>query len=276
MRAAPGVVPDVEDVAHVAVGQVCQDPGETRDLAGSEPARVEALRARLASLRSGERGIKRTEETAEARERLAALGYLSAAAPAVKERYGEDDDPKRLIGLDRLLQQALTRYTSGDLPGALALCEDLVKRRSDMPLTWQQLGFLRRAIGDLPGAVAAMKRAIALKPDDADTVALLGIYLNEAGSPREAERLLAPFARGATPDLDVLIAHGVSLAALGRRQDALAAFERVRTLDASHALAPVNIGTVHLMAGEHAEAVRWFAQASSWTRTSLAPTTAWA
>ena len=136
-----------------------------------------------------------------------------------------------------------------------------MKRRSDMPLAWQQLGFLRRAIGDLPGAVAAMKRAIALKPDDADTVALLGIYLNEAGSAREAERLLAPFARGATPDLDVLIAHGVSLAALGRRQDALAAFERVRTLDSSHALAPVNIGTVHLMAGEHAEAARWFAQA---------------
>lgn len=237
------------------------DPGETRNLAASQPARLEALRARLASLRSGERGMRRAEESAEARERLAALGYVSSSAPTVKERYTDEDDPKRLIGLDRLLQEALNRYTSGDVSGALALCEELVKRRTDMPLSWQQLGFLRRASGDLRGAVLALKQAIALKPEDDDTVALLGIYLNEAGSSREAERLLAPYAREEAPDLDVLIAYGVSLASLGRSQEALAVFERVRVLDPSHALALVNIGTVHLMTGDRGGATRSFAQA---------------
>ena len=246
-------IPELYDLA--------RDPGETRNLAPAEPARVEALRARLAALRSAERGIQRTQESAEARERLAALGYLSSSAPAVKERYGEQDDPKRLIGLDRQLQEALTRYTTGDLAGALALCEQLAQRRADMALTWQQLGFLRRASGDLPGAVAALKRAIALKPDDADTVALLGIYMNEAGSAREAQRLLEPYARGSAPDLDVLVAYGVALASLGRGREALAAFERVRALDPSHAMALVNIGTVHLMAGDRAAAARSFQQA---------------
>jgi tetratricopeptide (TPR) repeat protein len=240
---------------------LARDPGETRNLADSQPARLASLRARLESLRGGEREIRRTEESAEARERLAALGYVSSSTPAVKQQYDEQDDPKRLIGLDRMLQEALNRYTQGDLAGALALCDELVKRRPDMALSWQQLGFLRRASGDLRGAAAALKRAIALKPDDADTVALLGIYLNEAGAAGEARLLLERYARRDPPDLDVLIAYGVALASLGRGQEALAAFERVRALDPSHALALVNIGTVHLMAGDRALATRSFEQA---------------
>ena len=35
--------------------------------------------------------------------------------------------------------------------------------------------------GDVPGAIASARRALGLNPDDPDTAALLGGYLNEAG-----------------------------------------------------------------------------------------------
>lgn len=246
-------IPELYDLA--------ADPGEQRNLAATEPKQLERLRELLASLRRAERSLAREQESAATRERLQALGYVSAAAPQPKERYAAEDDPKRLIGLDRLLQDALDRYSRGDLAGAQAQCEELARRRPEMALAWQQLGSIRRARGDLGGAIAALKKAIAVKPDDADTAALLGIYLNEAGSPREAESFLAPYAQRLDPDLDVLIAHGMALAALGRPQQALASFERVRALDASNALALVNVGTVHLMAGARQRAAQAFVEA---------------
>ena len=100
-----------------------------------------------------------------------------------------------------------------------------------MSLARQQLGFLQRASGDLPRPRwPRCKRAVALQARTTPTaVALLGVYLNEAGTPREAERLLAPYAARREPDLDVLIAHGSGAGrARAAAQDALAAFEHAR------------------------------------------------
>jgi Flp pilus assembly protein TadD len=56
------------------------------------------------------------------------------------------------------------------------------------------------------------------------------------------------------PDVEVLNAYGIALAALGRPGDALAAFRRVRDVDPSNVLALVNEGVVHLMQGDLARA----------------------
>ena len=199
------------------------DPREESNLASAQPERLEALRALLGRLREGDPGPRRGEESAETRERLRALGYVSAAAPAACGPHTAADDPKRLIGLDRQLEEVLARYTAGDLRGALALCEELVRARPEMPLSLMHLGFLRRQAGDLEGAVEALRQVIARAPEDADAAALLGVYLNEAGAPREAVRFLEPYASRPQPDLDVLNAYGVALASLGRPQAALAA-----------------------------------------------------
>src|SRR5947207_8454542 len=115
-----------------------------------------------------------------------------------------------------------------------------------MPVAYQHLAFLERARGDLTAAVAALRRAVALRPDDTETLALLGVYLGEAGHAREAAALLEPLAARPHPDLDVLTARGMALAALGRRDEALATFRTARTAYPSSAMVPVNIGTVQL------------------------------
>jgi tetratricopeptide (TPR) repeat protein len=221
------------------------DPHELKNVAATEPRVLEAIRSHLARLRAADHGTARGQEDAETRERLRSLGYASATAPA-KTRYTQDDDPKRLIGLDAAIQDVVTLYQAGDLEGGLARVRSVLEQRPDMPLALQHLAFLQRQSGDLAGAVATLKHAIALHPEDSDTAALLGAYLSEAGRAREAAAVLAVYADRKDPELDVLMARGAALAQIGRTADAIATFDHALAIDPSNAAAKANLGTVSL------------------------------
>jgi arylsulfatase A-like enzyme/cytochrome c-type biogenesis protein CcmH/NrfG len=236
-------VPELYDIA--------ADPGESRNLAAARTVDLERLRGLLSRLRSTEREARRSPEEASTVERLRALGYVAAREPVpARERYTEEDDPKRLIDVDARASEVLRLYHAGDLEGALALSRENIRRRPNMPLAYLHEAYLLRERGDLDGAVDAARKAVALRPGDEESVALLGVYLTQAGRPREAVDLLEPYATDSRPDLDVLTARGMGLSALGRRQEALATFARARETDPSNPMVLVNIGTVHLMAGE--------------------------
>ncbi|HEU0091918.1 MAG TPA: tetratricopeptide repeat protein [Vicinamibacteria bacterium] len=174
-----------------------------------------------------------------------------AAAP-LRKRYGPEDDPKRLVGLDTLMEQVLARHREGDLDRALALCRDIVRQRPDMPAAWLQMAILQRKRGDMTAAIDALERLIAIAPQDAGNAAVLGQYLTDAGRAAEAVALLRPYAAAPEPGLDVLVAQGIALARLGRLADAAAALERAHQADPSNAMARVELGTVRLLAGQDA------------------------
>lgn len=218
------------------------------------------MQALLGQVRADDRGITRVAETADTRERLRSLGYLTGAA-APKTRYTEADDPKRLVALDRMTDEIITRYQRGDLTGAIALGEDIVRQRPDMAVSLTHLAFLYNEAGDHAGAVHAGRRALDLNPAAPDVASLLGAYLTEAGLAKEAVARLEPYARSPQPDIDVLIAYGVALASSGRAGEALDAFERARALDPTNGLPDVDIGMLHLMAGEKDRATAAFATA---------------
>jgi arylsulfatase A-like enzyme/Tfp pilus assembly protein PilF len=227
-----------------------RDPREERNLAAAQPAELDRMRAALAALRAEDRGSRTAAESQETRERLRALGYLSSATPSEGRRYTADDDPKRLIELDAMIEAVLARHRAGDVAGALALCEDVVRRRPGMPSALLQLALLRRKAGQLGPAIAALEQAVAVAPDDEGTAALLGSYLNEAGRARRAERLLEPFARRAEPALDVLVARGIALSQLRRGREAADSLAAAARLDPSNAMTQVQLGTVRLLAGD--------------------------
>lgn len=234
------------------------DPAEERNLAARRPADLERLRGRLARFRARDRRVSRVTEEAEALERLRALGYVAAATSQTKERYTEADDPKSLVEIDTRIREVVRLYRAGDLRGALALCEQNIRERPEMPVSYLHLAYLKRGLGDLPGAVAAARRSFELRPLDGEAVSLYAIYLTEAGRPAEAVRVTEPYAGGSEPDLDVLTARGMALARLGRFEEAHSTFEAARRADPSAALTLVNLGTVHLMAGEREAARRAF------------------
>jgi arylsulfatase A-like enzyme/Tfp pilus assembly protein PilF len=236
------------------------DAGETQNLASSRPDAVRELQQLLASVRKADRGPARTPETANTREQLRSLGYVSGNATP-KARFTAADDPKELIGLDRAIEEVVSRYQRGDLTGAIRSGEDIVRRRPNMPLSLEHLAFLYNQAGRHQAAAETIRRALALNPSAQDVAALAGAYLTEAGQSGDAVALLSAYVTKPDPDIDVLIAYGVALASAGRPQDAIAAFGRARTLDAANALPLVNIGTVYLMAGDRVRAATAFTEA---------------
>ena len=225
------------------------DPREEKNLAATEPEALEAMRALLARFRAEDRGVERGAEDEATLERLRALGYVAGANVTPKERYTEADDPKRLMGIDARSRDIVRLHRERRFDEAIGLAKQSLAERPDMPLAWQQLAYLERARGDLAAGLAAAKKAFALKPFDAETASILSVYLLESGRAKEALELVGS-ALTKSPDLDLLTAQGMAFASLGRRAEALAAFERARELDPSNAMVLVNIGTVHLRAGE--------------------------
>jgi len=235
------------------------DPGETRNLASSRPQDLERSSARLGELRARDRGVKPAVEDAETLERLRALGYVaSARAAPPRDRYTEDDDPKRLIDLDAKTNHMLTLYREGRIEEAIALGREVIARRPDMDLAHMQIAYLERARGDMKAAIAAARQAVELRPADAESAALLAVYLTEAGRARDAADFLAPWLKRTDDDLDVLNALGVALATAGRPREALEVLARARRAHPTNTQVLVNIGTVYLMGDDLVHARQGF------------------
>ena len=101
------------------------DPGETRNLAASTPARAEALRRGLAALVSEERSIARSEAATasvppELLEKLGALGYLGAGTSAATSTPGADpkDKIEEYKQVNRLVREGLRALRRGDHHGS--------------------------------------------------------------------------------------------------------------------------------------------------------------
>ena len=184
------------------------------------PPASQELRSRLQQLR-GPRASRRRRVSSPPRRAsgCGALDTSPAVRPATRARFTEADDPKRLIGFDARLQEIVGQYLAGDLQGALARCRALLRERPDMPLTLFHLAQLERENGNLDGAIDALRKAVAIVPDNSETVAMLGAYLTQAGRPAEAVALLDPFARRENADVEVLTAraHRAGEAAAVRR-----------------------------------------------------------
>jgi hypothetical protein len=165
------------------------DPAEERNLVAAEPRRLAAMREALQPLRELDPGAVASPESAEIRDRLRSLGYLSGGSPAARTVYTEEDDPKRLIELDAIQRRVAGLYSDGDLPGALRLCRQLVRRRPGMRMALLDLAQLERESGDLEAAIEALERAFALNPEDPAALALLAGYLTQAGRADEAVEL---------------------------------------------------------------------------------------
>lgn len=235
-------IPELYDLSH--------DPGERHNLAVTSPEHVREMRSLLNQwpAKVGAAHAIAPAETAEARDRLRSLGYLSASA-ARAASYTEADDPKTLIALDGMLQEVIGLYLDGHLDEAITKCREVVARRPQMAVSLLHLAHLEREAGRLDAAIEALRRAHTLNPNDVQTAALLGSYLTEAGRPADAATLLEPYAAREDADQQVLETQALALARLRRVDAALAALDRARALNPTSAELLVHTGTVQLIAG---------------------------
>jgi arylsulfatase A-like enzyme/Flp pilus assembly protein TadD len=232
-----------------------RDPGEQTNVASQDAGRARQLEARLREFGQAT-ASSRQQEDPQARARLRALGYVSGNA-APKARYSEEDDPKRLVDLDRLLRRGVELYEQKRPREAIPVYREVIAERPAMEVTYDQLAMLYWDLGDPGAAIGTLERA---RQAGADSVAVrtrLGTYLAEADRVSEALPLLQEAASGAFPDLEALNALGIALVKSGRVNEGTATFARILELNPSNTSALENLGAVSLQRGEMNAARRY-------------------
>jgi arylsulfatase A-like enzyme/Flp pilus assembly protein TadD len=266
------------------------DPHETRDLARERPSEAARLRSALAEFRRAERAGSAAPIDPDSAEKLRALGYVGAPAPAPSASSGRD--PKDALPLWQLFEEASWARTRGEPgPAAVALrdlvakdpgnpaflralasalrldgrageavrvLDDLTRAVPEDALAWHERAMAQAAAGRLAEAVRSAERAVALDANLPEPHNHLGVLRARQGRAREA---LDAF--DAAVRLDPNNARGWNnranaLRALGRRDEAAAAY-REATQRAPGYTDPLNgLGVLAVEAGDLAGAAAAF------------------
>ena len=218
------------------------DPGETRNLAPARTDRSQVLLNVLKGFNTARPGAP-IAETAAVSDRLRSLGYLGMSAAPVKDRYTEDDDPKRLIDLDQQTQAAMKAAEAGDVAKAVDLLRQVIARRPDDAEAYLDLEVVLWQAGRTGEAIATLEGALKRGITRSEIRTKLGLCLALTGEGRRA----IPFLEGLTADdPETMSALGMAYAQADRPGDAVRTLQRVLELDPSNGVAAGMLGAIQL------------------------------
>jgi arylsulfatase A-like enzyme/Tfp pilus assembly protein PilF len=243
-------IPELYDLA--------RDPLETKNLFTSEPERGRTLGALLrevtAELTAHGTAGQKTALSAESRQRLQALGYVASSAEPGQHAYTDADDPKVLIGVSDELNRAVAAFNAGDRT-AMAAVRTIMEEHNGFPPAFAMYASMQRATGDLPGAIATLEDLVRRGIADVRVMVVLAGYLEEADAHEKAIGLLGAILASHPDFSEAYNSLGAAFSAIGRHDEARAAFRRVLELDPSSAVAYANIGIDELRAGDRDAAI---------------------
>jgi arylsulfatase A-like enzyme/tetratricopeptide (TPR) repeat protein len=226
--------------------ELAADPGEHKNVAAARRERTEILLNTLRGFNVAPPSLP-GEETSAVRDRLRALGYVGGSAAAPRDRYGDGDDPKKLIDIDALLHRAGDLYQRGQPQEAAALFQQAIERRPDTADAYRYLAFVYWQRGRPAEAIRTLEDALKHGVSHRDVRVKLGIYLAETG---HAARAIALLDGLAGDDIEALNALGIAYGQAGRTAEAMRTFTRALEIDPSNGLAWQNIGTLQLRGGD--------------------------
>jgi arylsulfatase A-like enzyme/tetratricopeptide (TPR) repeat protein len=236
---------------------LARDPAEEENLVAGERRAFATLRAVLPT--EAVWPPRARAVSGEEAARLRSLGYL-AGSPGTRTSFTPEDDPKRLVGLDRKIHRLIDLYSRGDLAAAAALGREVVAERPGMSAGYEHLTLVLRQQEDVAGAVEVLETALRRGAASPAIVRELGLSLAEAGRAEEAVRVLEPVAAGGD-DVEALNALGAAYFTAGRLAEAETALRRSLERDPGNVKALESLGAVALGAGRVPEAVRHLDQA---------------
>jgi tetratricopeptide (TPR) repeat protein len=223
------------------------DPGEQRNVYASQRERARDLESRLDGVGAGSRAlIAPTPVDSEAEARLRSLGYVVGAAPRPTRAYTPADDPKRLVHLDAMLDDAAAALARGDAPAAAATLQSAIDQRPDLTIAYDRLAFVLRSSGRIRDAIAVLERAARNGHADSALLRSLGAALRDAGDLTRSMAVLEPLARKNPADLQTLDALGQAYARANRPRDAEAMLRRVLAASPNASATWNNLGSLYL------------------------------
>jgi Flp pilus assembly protein TadD len=230
------------------------DPRETTNLHARDPGTVRVLESLLRETSAAQAArastAERTTLSADARQRLQALGYVAASAGVGPRVYTDADDPKVLVGPAEDLNRALTAFRAGSRDEAMSAVRAIIQAHPGFTTPYGVLASMQRDTGDLKGAIAMLETAVRRDIADQSTMVVLAGYLQEAGALQQAADLLEAIVAAHPDYADALNSLGVVYSRLGRHDRARQSFRKVLELDPTSATAYENLGIDAMGAGD--------------------------
>ena len=200
---------------------------------------------------------QKTTLSADARQRLQALGYVASSAEPGQRAYTDADDPKTLIGPANELQRAVTAFNTGSRD-AMASVRAIIEEHPRFTTAFGMFASMQRQTGDLRGAIATLEDVVRRGIADQSVMVVLAGYLQEAGASGEVPKAVQVLEAVIAAHPDYAEAYN-SLGVIfmrGRRHDqARSAFRKVLELDPTSAKAYENLAADELSAGDTASAI---------------------
>jgi tetratricopeptide (TPR) repeat protein len=243
-------IPELYDLA--------SDPGETTNVFAREGDHARTLTALLrnatAQLSARVTTAAKVALNAESRQRLQALGYTASSAEPGQRVYTDADDPKTLIGASNDLDRALADFKAGSHREAIAAARAIIGRHPGFTTAYGVLASMQRDTGDLPGAIATLEDIVRRGIADQSVLVVLAGYLQEAGALEKSVGLLDAVIASHPDYADAYNSLGVACSRAGRHEQARTAFRKVLELDPTSATAYENLGVDAASTGDLAAA----------------------
>ncbi len=219
------------------------DPAEARNLHAAARGAAAALAALLPAESEWPPAAGAVSE--EERRALQSLGYLSSSGGVSLPRtYGEEDDPKSLVDIDRMIQDYSAAWQAGRLEQAEALARRTIERRPGMGLGYANLAQVLLDQGRIEEALRLMIDAERRRLASPYLERQLALTLAQVGRAEDAVRLMERHARSSDPDaLDVL---GLVLAEAGQSARAREVLSRSLEIDQRNPRARQNLALAAL------------------------------
>jgi choline-sulfatase len=237
---------------------VVDDPNEARNLFESQLALGGRLAATLKTIETnGRRGVVPTGIDADARARLATLGYVGTFAASTIGDRRQLADPKDKIELFNLMTTARERiHDEHDGDGGLKALQEVVAKDPNIVDAWVLIGNEYSRRREFPRALDSFQRALAAKPDyDLAAFNMANVYRamgRDADAVVTYERLLALDPKNAPAHqklAEVLVDRG-------QLDEAQASLHRALEIQPSMAAARNTLGALRLKRKDVAAAER--------------------
>jgi arylsulfatase A-like enzyme/Flp pilus assembly protein TadD len=232
------------DLPIVELYDLASDPKEETNIVNRRSDRARVMAETLKQFDVAPPARAR-QETADTIERLRSLGYIGGASAAVRERYTEADDPKRLVEIEQLLTQGTDAIRAGRADEAIATFRTIIEKRPDTEDAYRKLALVYWRANRPALAIETLEAALRSGVTQPEVRIRLAQYLAESGQPAKAIALLE---KDAGNDPDALLGLGNAFTLAGRNADAVRTYTRLLQIDPDNAPAYESMGVAQLQA----------------------------
>jgi arylsulfatase A-like enzyme/Flp pilus assembly protein TadD len=242
-----------------------RDPEENNNFVEERPEIARRLKEELQkvienSAMSRPSYVVESKMDEDTRKKLMSLGYISG-----RNIGGETDrqDPKAMIELDNLFNDAIIASETGNMESASRMYDEVLLKQPDFIMAYEYASYNYYKMGKVAEAIALLERAAQLNATNHSLLARLGLYYQENGQIEESIELLERVTQEASYYAEAFNYLGVSYFKKERIENAVASFQRSIALDNNYAMAINNLGNCYLAQKNYDLAIKEYKKAIS-------------